>query len=198
MKELIFVTHNAHKALEVKDIIKNFVEIKNLSDINVFDEIPETGKTFSENALQKAEYIHKKFGYDCFADDSGLLVETLNGEPGVYSARYAGEHCSMQQNIEKLLKNLKGKSNRKAQFTTIIAVIIDNNTYFFEGTIKGTIIDTPRGNNGFGYDPIFIPDGYSQTFAELPSEIKNKISHRAIALQKFKNFIINNNTNNEK
>ena len=191
MKELIFVSHNAHKLEEVKAIVGNNFEVKNLSDINIFDEIPETGLSFKENAQQKAEYIYKKLNCNCFADDSGLSVDALDGEPGIYSARYAGEPCNMQNNIAKLLNNLKEKSDRKAQFTTVIAVVLDGEYHFFEGVIRGKIIDTPRGDNGFGYDPIFVPDGYDQTFAELPTEIKNNISHRAIAMQKFQEFISN-------
>jgi XTP/dITP diphosphohydrolase len=191
MKELIFVSHNAHKLEEVKAIVGNNFEVKNLSDINVFDEIPETGLSFKENAQQKAEYIYKKLNCNCFADDSGLSVDALDGEPGIYSARYAGEPCNMQNNIAKLLNNLKEKSDRKAQFTTVIAVVLDGEYHFFEGVIRGKIIDAPRGDNGFGYDPIFVPDGYDQTFAELPTEIKNNISHRAIAMQKFQEFISN-------
>lgn len=189
MKNLVFVTHNAHKSEEVNAIIGNHFEIKNLSDLNIFEEIPETGSTFKENALQKAEYVHKKLGCNCFADDTGLMVDALNGAPGVYSARYAGEPSNSQRNIEKLLKNLEGKTNRKAQFTTIIAVILNGETFFFEGTIRGQIIETQKGNGGFGYDSIFVPDGYDKTFAELPAEVKNSISHRAIAMQKFKEFL---------
>lgn len=189
MKELIFATHNAHKSEEVKSIIANHFKVVNLSDINFYEDIPETGNTFKENALQKAQYLHDKLGCNCFADDSGLSVDALGGEPGVFSARYAGEPSDMQRNIEKLLANIKDKENRKAQFTTVIAVILDGNTHFFEGVIHGTIIDTPRGDGGFGYDPIFVPDGYQETFAELSSDEKNKISHRAIAMQKFKKFI---------
>lgn len=189
MKQLIFVTHNAHKAEEVKSIIDNSFEVKNLSDINFFDEIPETGSTFKENALQKVQYLHNKLKCNCFADDSGLSVDALNGEPGILSARYAGQPSNSQRNTEKLLNALKNETNRKAQFITVIAVILEDQTYFFEGIINGTITTTPQGEGGFGYDPIFIPDGYDKTFAELPAEIKNKISHRAIAMQKFKQFI---------
>lgn len=189
MKQLIFVTHNAHKAEEVKSIIGNSFEVKNLSDINFFDEIPETGSTFKENALQKVQYLHNKLKCNCFADDSGLSVDALNGEPGILSARYAGQPSNSQRNTEKLLNTLKNETNRKAQFITVIAVILEDQTYFFEGIINGTITTTPQGEGGFGYDPIFIPDGYDKTFAELPTEIKNKISHRAIAMQKFKQFI---------
>lgn len=189
MKQLIFATHNINKSQEVKAILGDKFEIKNLSDINITEEIPETGKTLEENAKQKAEFLYNKFKCDCFADDTGLLVDALNGEPGVYSARYAGEPCNMQNNIEKLLINLSGKTNRKAQFNTIIAVIFGGNLHIFDGCIKGFITESPRGNGGFGYDSIFIPDGYDKTFAELPIEIKNKISHRALAMQKLSNFL---------
>ena len=177
MKELIFVTHNAHKSEEVKAIVGNNFNVKNLSDINMFDEIPETGSTFKENALQKAQYLYDKLKCNCFADDSGLSVDALNGEPGVLSARYAGEPSNSQRNTEKLLNVLKDETNRKAQFITVIAVILDGKTYFFEGIIHGTITKSPQGEGGFGYDPIFIPDGYDKTFAE------------AIAMEKFKQFI---------
>jgi XTP/dITP diphosphohydrolase len=191
MEQLLFVTHNAHKSEEVKAIVGNNFEVMNLSEINFFDEIPETGNTFKENALQKAKFLHYRLGCNCFADDTGLEVDALNGEPGVYSARYAGEPSNTQRNIEKLLENLKGKENRKAQFTTVIAVILNNEIYFFEGAISGQIIDNQRGEGGFGYDSVFIPDGYDKTFAELPAEVKNSISHRAVAMQKFKEFINN-------
>lgn len=189
MNQLIFATHNAHKADEVKAIVGNLFEVKNLSDINFFDEIPETGNTFKENAFQKVKYLHDKLNCNCFADDSGLSVDALNGEPGIFSARYAGEPSNSQRNTEKLLDALKNISNRKAQFTCVIAVILDGQTHFFEGIIRGTITEYPQGEGGFGYDPIFIPDGYDKTFAELPADIKNKISHRAIALEKFKQFL---------
>ena len=189
MNQLIFATHNAHKADEVKAIVGNLFEVKNLSDINFFDEIPETGNTFKENAFQKVKYLHDKLNCNCFADDSGLSVDALNGAPGILSARYAGEPSNSQRNTEKLLNNLKNISNRKAQFTCVIAVILDGQTHFFEGIIRGTITEYPQGEGGFGYDPIFIPDGYDKTFAELPAEIKNKISHRAIAMQKFQLFL---------
>lgn len=189
MDQLIFATHNAHKADEVKAIVGNLFEVKNLSDINFFDEIPETGNTFKENAFQKVKYLHDKLNCNCFADDSGLSVDALNGAPGILSARYAGEPSNSQRNTEKLLNNLKNISNRKAQFTCVIAVILDGQTHFFEGIIRGTITEYLQGEGGFGYDPIFIPDGYDKTFAELPAEIKNKISHRAIAMQKFQLFL---------
>ena len=189
MNQLIFATHNAHKADEVKAIVGNLFEVKNLSDINFFDEIPETGNTFKENAFQKVKYLHDKLNCNCFADDSGLSVDALNGAPGILSARYAGEPSTSQRNTEKLLNTLKNISNRKAHLTCVIAVILDGQPHFFEGVIHGTITETPYGEGGFGYDPVFIPDGYDKTFAELPADIKNKISHRAIALEKFKQFL---------
>ena len=191
MEQLLFVTHNAHKSEEVKAIVGNNFEVVNLSEINFHEEIPETGNTFKANALQKAKYLHDRLNCNCFADDTGLEVEALNGEPGVYSARYAGEPSNSQRNIEKLLENLKGVENRKAQFTTVIAVILNDKTYFFEGAVHGKIIDCQRGEGGFGYDSVFIPDGYDKTFAELPAEVKNSISHRAVAMQRFKEFINN-------
>lgn len=191
MEQLLFVTHNAHKSEEVKAIVGNNFEVVNLSEINFHEEIPETGNTFKANALQKAKYLHDRVGCNCFADDTGLEVEALNGEPGVYSARYAGEPSNSQRNIEKLLENLKGVENRKAQFTTMIAVILNDKTYFFEGAVHGKIIDNQRGEGGFGYDSVFVPDGYDKTFAELPAEVKNSISHRAVAMQRFKEFINN-------
>ena len=191
MEQLLFVTHNAHKSEEVKAIVGNNFEVVNLSEINFHEEIPETGNTFKANALQKAKYLHDRVGCNCFADDTGLEVEALNGEPGVYSARYAGEPSNSQRNIEKLLENLKGVENRKAQFTTVIAVILNDKTYFFEGAVHGKIIDNQRGEGGFGYDSVFVPDGYDKTFAELPAEVKNSISHRAVAMQRFKEFINN-------
>lgn len=189
MNQLIFATHNAHKSQEVKAIVGDKFDVKNLSEIGMHDEIPETGKTFKENALQKVEFLYNRFKCNCFADDSGLVVDALNGEPGVYSARYAGEPSNMQRNIEKLLEKMKDKTDRRAQFVTVIAVIIDGKTLFFEGEVKGSIIDTLRGDGGFGYDPIFVPDGYDKTFAELPADIKNNISHRAVAIKKFEEYI---------
>ncbi len=191
MEQLLFVTHNAHKSEEVKAIVGSNFEVVNLSEINFHEEIPETGNTFKANALQKAKYLHDRLNCNCFADDTGLEVDALNGEPGVYSARYAGEPSNSQRNIEKLLENLKGVENRKAHFTTVIAVILNDETYFFEGEVHGKIIECQRGEGGFGYDSVFIPDGYDKTFAELPAEVKNSISHRAVAMQRFKEFINN-------
>ena len=183
MKKLVFVTNNNHKLAEAKAILNNKVEICSLKDIACFDEIAETGSTLNENAEIKANYIFERFNCDTFADDTGLEVDALNGAPGVYSARYAGEDGNAAKNIEKLLKELKGEKNRKAQFRTVIALIENGKKHFFEGKIEGKIIEKQKGNGGFGYDSVFIPNGYDKTFAELAPEVKNSISHRAKAMQ---------------
>lgn len=187
--ELIFATHNKNKVIEVKSLINQNINLLNLSDINFTDDINETATTLEGNALLKAQTIFKKTNLNCFADDSGLLVDALNGEPGVYSARYAGEQKNDEDNITKLLSNLQGIENRKAQFKTVLALIINGNEYLFEGTMHGKITYEKMGLNGFGYDPIFMPTGYSKTFAELSLEEKSKISHRALALNKMIDFI---------
>ena len=187
--QLIFATHNKNKVIEVKSLINQTINLLNLSDINFTDDIEETATTLEGNALLKAQTIFKKTNFNCFADDSGLLVDALNGEPGVYSARYAGEHKSEEDNMMKLLNNMHGIDNRKAQFKTVLALIINGNEHLFEGTMHGTITYEKMGLNGFGYDPIFMPQGYSQTFAELTLEQKSKISHRALALNKMIKFI---------
>ncbi len=179
---LVFATNNQNKLKEVKSKLK--AEILGLADIHCNEDIDETGKTFEENAFIKAKYVLDKYGYDCFADDSGLEVEALDGAPGVYSARYAGEHGNAEANMNKLLENLKGIGNRKARFVTVICLINKENTLYFRGEINGTIINEKRGNDGFGYDPIFVPDGFNRTFAEMTLEEKNKMSHRALALEK--------------
>ena len=179
---LVFATNNQNKLKEVKSKLK--AEILGLADIHCNEDIEETGKTFEENAFIKAKYVLDKYGYDCFADDSGLEVEALDGAPGVYSARYAGEHGNAEANMNKLLENLKGIGNRKARFVTVICLINKENTLYFRGEINGTIINKKRGNDGFGYDPIFVPDGFNLTFAEMTLEEKNKMSHRALALEK--------------
>lgn len=183
MKKLVFVTNNQHKLSEAKAILNDKVEICSLKEIGCFDEIAETGVTLNENAEIKANYVFSLFNCDTFADDTGLEVESLNGAPGVYSARYAGEDGNSAKNIEKLLFDLKGKKNRNAQFRTVIALIENGEKHFFEGIIKGKIIEKQKGNGGFGYDSVFVPEGYDKTFAELPIEIKNSISHRARAMQ---------------
>ena len=187
MKQIVFATNNKHKLEEIRNILDNTLNILSLDDINCHEDIPETGSTIEENALIKARYI--KYGYDCFADDTGLEIKSLNNEPGVYSARYAGNDHNSEKNMQKVLENLKGKNDRSACFRTCIALITGNNEYLFEGKIEGEIITEKKGESGFGYDPIFVPDGYTQTFAELGNDIKNKISHRALAVKKLINFL---------
>jgi len=191
MKKLIFSTNNQHKYQEINAILGKKYEIFTLKDVGIDVDIPETGTTLEENALIKARYVWEAKDIDCFADDTGLEVEALDNAPGVYSARYAGEGHDAKANMKKLLENMQGKSNRTARFRTVIAAIIDGKEYYFEGEIKGQIIDSPRGEAGFGYDPVFQPDGYELTFAELGDDIKNKISHRAIAVEKLKDFLLN-------
>lgn len=192
MHKIVFATNNAHKLAEIRNIANGKLHILSLSDIDCHDDIPETGDTLQENALIKARFVKEKFGFDCFADDTGLEVQALNGAPGVVSARYAGAHCNPQDNMEKLLHEMRDKENRAAQFRTVIALIIGNETRYFEGAVKGRIIGEKRGGAGFGYDPVFVPDGYAQTFAELGDDIKNRISHRAIATQKLVGFLKDN------
>jgi len=187
--ELVFATNNSHKLSELRAIVGNRFSIISLKELSCTAEIPETGTTLTENALLKARYIHDRFHCNCFADDTGLEIEALNGRPGVYSARYAGEHCSFNDNIEKVLRELQGVPNRKARFITVIALILNGEHYFFEGFIDGEILDTKRGTNGFGYDPIFKPLGYTQTFAEMSDAEKNSISHRALSTKKLNDFL---------
>lgn len=189
MHKLVFATNNNHKLIEVRSIAGDNFQILSLKDIDCFDEIPEDNPTIAENALQKARYIKNKYGYDCFADDTGLMVKSLNGAPGVYSARYAGNDCNSDNNISKLLFELKNKNDRTAKFITVVALLINGNEYLFEGSINGIITHEKHGLSGFGYDPIFKPDGYNLTFAELGSDIKNKISHRALAIKKLSEFL---------
>lgn len=188
-RKFVFATNNAHKLEEVTAILGNRIELLSLKDIHCHVDIPETADTLEGNALLKAQYIFENYQMDCFADDTGLEVEALNGEPGVYSARYAGDGHNAEANMLKLLQNMEGIENRKAQFRTAFALIINGKEHLFEGIIKGEIIKTRRGNSGFGYDPIFVPEGYSQTFAEMDNELKNKISHRAIATNKLCKFL---------
>ena len=189
MKQIVFATNNKHKLEEIRNILDNTLNILSLDDINCHEDIPETGSTIEENALIKARYIKEKYGYDCFADDTGLEIKSLNNEPGVYSARYAGNDHNSEKNMQKVLENLKGKNDRSACFRTCIALITSNNEYLFEGKIEGEIITEKKGESGFGYDPIFVPEGYTQTFAEMGNELKNKISHRAIATNKLCKFL---------
>ena len=189
-RKLVFATNNAHNLEEVAAILGDQVELLSLNDIGCQADIPETAETLEGNALLKSSYIYKNYHLDCFADDTGLEVEALNGAPGVYSARYAGgEGHDAQANMLKLLHELDGKENRKAQFRTAISLILDGKEYLFEGVIKGEIIKEKRGDSGFGYDPVFMPEGYDRTFAELGNDIKNQISHRALAVQKLCEFL---------
>lgn len=187
--ELIFATHNQHKTQEVLDILNGKWMVKNLHDLGCEEEIPETSDTLKGNALQKAQYVYNKYGVNCFADDTGLEVEALDGRPGVYSARYAGEHCSFADNVNKMLKEMDGKTNRKACFKTVIALIYNGETYFFEGRVDGVIMTEASGEAGFGYDPIFKPDGFEKSFAEMSAEDKNAISHRGRAMQQLVQFL---------
>ena len=189
-RKLVFATNNAHKLEEVAAILGDQVKLLSLNDIGCQTDIPETAETLEGNALLKSSYIYKNYHLDCFADDTGLEVEALNGAPGVYSARYAGgEGHDAQANMIKLLHELDGKENRKAQFRTAISLILDGKEYLFEGVIKGEIIKEKRGDSGFGYDPVFMPEGHDRTFAELGNDIKNQISHRALAVQKLCEFL---------
>lgn len=190
MKKIVFATNNAHKLQEVSEILEDKIQIMNLKDIHCEEEIPETSDTIEGNAYQKANYIYEHYHVDCFADDTGLEVEALNGAPGVYSARYAGPQHNSKDNIRKLLTDMQDIENRNAQFRTAIVLILDGKIHLFEGTIKGTIIRSERGSSGFGYDSVFVPDGFEKTFAELGEEIKNKISHRAIATKKLVKFLL--------
>ena len=186
--ELVFATNNQHKLEEVQQLIGSKFHLKSLADIHCWDDIPETGTTFEENAGQKSKYIFDRFALNCFADDSGLEVDALNNEPGIYSARYSGTRDS-EQNMYLVLEKLGNSTNRKARFVTVISLLMDGKEYLFEGTINGQIAHRPSGKKGFGYDPIFIPDGYAITFADLDSSEKNRISHRARAMQKLIEFL---------
>jgi len=189
MKKLVFATHNLHKLREIQEIIGDTYQVIGLNELGLHEEIPETANTLEGNAQIKAEYIYEKLGMDCFSDDTGLEIEALNGAPGVYSARFAGEGCTFQDNINKTLQLLEGISNRKACFRSVIYLIMNGKKHFFEGRVEGKIIDVQRGTEGFGYDPIFIPDGFTKTFAEMPLEEKNGISHRGIATQRLIAFL---------
>ena len=188
-QKLVFVTHNKHKISEVSAIAGTDIVVSGLADFNFYDEIPETTGTFEGNALQKARYFYERFHCDCFADDTGLEVNALDGHPGVYSARYAGEHATYGENVDKLLKEMKGVTDRRARFVTVVALILNGKEYLFEGEVKGEIIVEPRGTSGFGYDPVFKPDFSPLTFAELGEEEKNLYSHRGNALRKMINFL---------
>jgi XTP/dITP diphosphohydrolase len=192
MKKLVFATNNAHKLRELNEILSDEFELLSLNDIGCSDDIPETGETLEANAAQKSFYIWDKYGINCFADDTGLEIEALNNEPGVYSARYAGESKSAEANVEKVLLKLKGIDNRKARFRCVISLIIDGKEFQFEGIVNGVIIKEKRGTTGFGYDPIFVPDGFQHSFAEMAPEEKNSISHRGNAVEKLVKFLKEN------
>lgn len=190
--KLVFATNNANKIKEIKKLLPSQIELLSLKDIGCEEDIPETADTIEGNALQKVQYVKQNYGYDCFADDTGLEVEALNGEPGVYSARYAGDAKDSEANIEKLLHNLKREPNRKARFKTVIALILENKEYTFPGICEGEIVSEKKGVQGFGYDPVFQPEGFRQTFAEMSLEEKSKISHRARATRELTDFLRKN------
>lgn len=187
--ELIFATQNINKLKEIQDLLGNTFSLTSLRDEGIMEEVPENQNTIKGNAFEKAMYVYKKTGKSCFADDTGLEVQALNGEPGVNSARYSGSDKNSDNNIDKLLLNLSNINNRNARFVTCIALIINGKDYYFEGIINGQITLERKGDMGFGYDPVFVPDGYNQTFAEMPLQEKNMISHRAIAFKKLEAFL---------
>lgn len=191
MKKLIFATNNEHKLSEVKQMLNGLFDVIGLQEAGINEDIPENEPTLEGNAETKAQYVHKKLGTNVFADDTGLEIKALNNEPGVYSARYAGKEKDAVANMNKVLESMKGLNERQAQFRTSICLILNNTTYFFEGTVKGNILNTPTGQEGFGYDPIFKPDGYTTSFAEMPMNEKNKISHRGRAIQQLVDFLKN-------
>jgi len=190
--KLVFATNNIHKINEIRHLLNEEIEILTLGDIGCRVELPETEGTIEGNAAQKAFFVYTHYSINCFADDTGLEIEALNGEPGVFSARYAGENCTYEDNIRKVLTAMQEKKNRSARFKTVIALVINGKLEIFEGIVEGVIRDQKRGNNGFGYDPIFQPAGLEKTFAEISLEEKNRISHRAIALQKLVRYLKNN------
>ena len=190
MHQLVFATNNAHKLRELGEILKGEFTLLSLNDISCTDDIPETGDTLEANASQKSWYIWDRYQLDCFSDDTGLEIAALNNEPGVHSARYAGEGKNSEDNIEKVLSKLSGENNRKACFRCVISLIIGGREYFFEGRVDGGILTERRGAAGFGYDPIFLPDGYTQSFAEMNADLKNSISHRGRAVQKLVRFLL--------
>ncbi len=189
--KIVFATNNLNKLAEIQQIFPDYVQLTSLKDINCFDDIEETATTLEGNSKIKADYITENFGYNCFADDTGLEVDILNGAPSVFSARYAGKENNSKNNIQKLLIELKNKTNRKAQFRTIVALNLDGKQFFFEGICKGKISTKKQGQKGFGYDPIFIPDGYNKSFAEMTSEEKNAVSHRGKAVEQLVKFLKN-------
>lgn len=190
MEELVIATHNKHKLDEIQKLLGERIKLISLRDLGCNEDIPETGTTLKENAYQKAKYVWEKYKKNCFADDTGLMVEALDGAPGVYSARYAGERCSFDDNIDLLLENMEGKTNRNASFETVVCLIEDGKEQYFEGRCEGCILTERYGKGGFGYDPIFMPNGYGESFAEISMEEKNKISHRGKATAKLIKYLL--------
>tara|TARA_Y100000385_G_scaffold243712_1_gene261322 strand:- start:7 stop:588 length:582 start_codon:yes stop_codon:yes gene_type:complete len=188
VNKIVFATGNSNKLKEIKSAVSSF-EIVGLRGLGITEEIPETGDTLKKNALQKAKYVYDKTGLDCFSDDTGLEIEALDYRPGVYSAMYAGADCNAENNIQKVLQELEESTNRKAQFKTVIALILNGKEYFFEGVVNGEILKEQSGKGGFGYDPIFRPVGYEESFAEMTIAQKNEISHRGLAVQKLVTFL---------
>jgi len=189
LRYLVFASHNSNKTEEIRKILGSGFVLLDLHDLGFSEDIPEPFDTLEDNALAKARYVYNKYGEDCFADDTGLEVEALNGRPGVQSARYAGPEKDSAANMAKLLDELFGEKNRKARFRTVIALIINGNEHLFEGVVNGKIAEKPMGAKGFGYDPIFIPEGFDQTFGVLDGDIKNRISHRFAAIEKLAGFL---------
>jgi len=194
--KLIFATNNLHKIKEVAPLLPLSVELIGLKELGFIDDIPETATTIEGNASLKSNFIFKKFNQNCFSDDTGLEIDALGGEPGVFSARYAGEGCNFSDNIKKVLEKMQNVKHRIAIFRTVISLILNGKEYFFEGKIEGEIIPEAKGSDGFGYDPIFLPNGYNITFAQMPLIEKNKISHRALAINKLVDFLNNYNSIN--
>lgn len=189
MKELIFATNNKHKLQEVSELLRGVVLVRNLEEMGLAGEIPETSDTLDGNALEKAQWVYERTGMDCFADDTGLEVNALGGRPGVFSARYAGEHCSFDDNINKMLGEMEGKTDRRACFRTVICLLESGKPSYFEGRVDGCILTERYGDGGFGYDPIFMPEHFGVSFAEMPLEVKNRISHRGRATQKLVEYL---------
>ena len=187
--KLVFATHNQHKLKEIQALLPKNIQLLSLTDINCEEDIPETAPTIEGNAILKTKYVAERYGYDVFADDTGLEVDALNGAPGVFSARYAGQQKSDADNLALLLSNMKGVQNRKAQFRTVIALSLDGALHTFEGIARGSITEAPIGGNGFGYDPAFLPEGYTQTFAQISADEKNRISHRGKAFEQLLRFL---------
>ena len=187
--KIVFATNNPNKIVEIKDLLPEEIQILSLKDINCNEQLPETQNTLEGNAKQKAEFVFTNYGYNCFADDTGLEIEALNNGPGVYSARYAGDDCSPNDNMQKVLQKLEGENNREAKFRTVIALIMNGKTLLFEGECKGKITKEKAGEKGFGYDPIFLAKGFDKTFAQMSKQEKGTISHRGIATSKLVEFL---------